>query len=357
MNFITGININIVYTVALILAFFGTSLLTPYSKKLAHKVGAIDHPKALGVHDKPMPLAGGTAIVTSFVLIACLIAPWVPGFNAKEFIGLIVGCVIISSLGFLDDIYQLSPRVRIFIQVFAALIVVLSGTTIEWISWPWSDTGLIPLHTLGSFISVVWIVGLTNAVNFLDGLDGLATGVASIASISFMVISFLFGPPIVVVLAAILAGSCLGFLPHNFSPAKIFMGDTGSTFLGFTLAVISIQGLTKSYTAITLIVGAIVLGLPIFDTSFAIIRRLLNNQSITQGDRGHLHHRLVDKGISHKKAVITMYLVSGCFGLAGILFALQDFFLAALIIITILAVWLGDIMYTTYKSNKVKSDQ
>ncbi len=155
-------------------------------------------------------------------------------------------------------------------------------------------------------MSVLWIVGLTNALNLIDGLDGLATGgVASIASISFMVISFLFGPPSVVILAAILAGSCLGFLPHNFNPATIFMGDTGSTFLGFTLAVISIQGLTKSYTIITLIVGAIVLGLPIFDTSFAIVRRLLNNQSITTGgDRGHLHHRLVDKGISHKKSCI-----------------------------------------------------
>lgn len=183
------------------------------------------------------------------------------------------------------------------------MIVVFTGTRIEWLTWPWSDAGLVPLHTLGNFVSVLWIVGLTNALNLIDGLDGLATGgVASIASISFMVISFLFGPPSVVILAAILAGSCLGFLPHNFNPATIFMGDTGSTFLGFTLAVISIQGLTKSYTIITLIVGAIVLGLPIFDTSFAIVRRLLNNQSITTGgDRGHLHHRLVDKGISHKK--------------------------------------------------------
>lgn len=355
-DLIKGINVNIIYTVALIAAFFTTSFLTPLSMKLAEKAGVIDHPKERGMHVKPMPLAGGTAIVGSFVIVSILVAPWVEGFVSSEFIGLIVGCIIISVLGFLDDKYQLSPKIRIFFQLLAALIVVFSGTRIEWLSWPWSEHGLIQLHTLGNFISVLWIVGLTNAVNFIDGLDGLAAGVASIASISFMVISFLFGPPIAVVLAAILAGSCLGFLPHNFNPAKIFMGDTGATFLGFTLAVISIQGLTKSYTMITLIVGAIVLGLPLFDTSFAIIRRLLNNKPVMEGDRGHLHHRLVDKGISHKKAVLTMYAVSGGFGIAGILFALKDFLFAALIIATILVVWLGDILYTSAKKEKVKSE-
>jgi UDP-GlcNAc:undecaprenyl-phosphate GlcNAc-1-phosphate transferase len=278
------------------------------------------------------------------------------GFVSKEFWGLIVGGIIITVVGFLDDIYQLSPKIRIFFQLLAALIVVFSGTTIEWVSWPWANAGLVNVGSIGSFITVIWIVGLTNAVNFIDGLDGLATGVASIASLSFMVISFIFGPPVIVVLAAALAGSCLGFLPHNFNPAKIFMGDTGSTFLGFTLAVISIQGLTKSYTMVTVIVGAIVLGLPIFDTSFAIIRRLSKRQSIYLGDRGHLHHRLVDKGISHKKAVLTMYAVSGCFGIAGILFALKDFFLATLIIVVIFVVWLGDIVYTSYRKRKIKNE-
>lgn len=354
MDALADININIIYAIAIVLAFIVSCVLTPFSKKFAMKVGAIDYPKERGVHTKPMPLAGGTAIVTSFIVVSLLIAPFMEGFVASEFIGLLAGCVIISILGFLDDVYQLSPKIRIFFQLLAALIVVFSGTTIEWISWPWSESGLISLSTLGNFISVLWIVGLTNAVNFLDGLDGLATGVATIASISFMVISFLFGPPVVVVLAAILAGSCLGFLPHNFSPAKIFMGDTGSTFLGFTLAVISIQGLTKSYTVITIIVGAIVLGLPLFDTSFAILRRLKNNQKITQADRGHLHHRLVDKGMSHKKAVLSMYAVSGCFGIAGVLFALQDFLFATLIVATIFIVWIGDLIHVAHKA-KTKS--
>lgn len=356
MELLRSMNINIIYIIAFSLAFGITVLATPISKKIAIKVGAIDHPKALGVHDKPMPLAGGSAIVTGFIVTSLLIAPLVGGFISMEFFGLIIGSIIITIVGFLDDIYQLSPKLRIFFQILAALIVVFSGTSIEILSWPWANGGVIQVGSIGNVLTVLWIVGLTNAVNFLDGLDGLATGVASIASLSFMIISFIFGPPVIVVLAAALAGSCLGFLPHNFNPAKIFMGDTGSTFLGFTLAVISIQGLTKSYTVVTVIVGAIVLGLPIFDTSFAIIRRLVNKQSIYKGDRGHLHHRLVDKGISHKRAVLTMYGVSGCFGIAGILFALKDFFLASLIIGIIMAVWLGDIMYTSHRNKKIKQD-
>lgn len=344
-----GINVNYIYILTFIIAFIITMLITPLSKKLAIKVGAIDYPKKLGVHNKPMPLAGGSAIVISFIVTSCTVVPFMEGFISLEFFGLIIGSIIITMVGFLDDIYQLSPKIRIFFQLLAALIVVFSGTTIEWLSWPWASSGAVYLGSIGNIFTVLWIIGLTNAVNFLDGLDGLAAGVASIAAISFMVISFIFGSPAIVVLGAILAGACLGFLPHNFNPATIFMGDTGSTFLGFVLAVISIQGATKSYTAITIIVGIIVLGLPIFDTSFAIIRRLASKKSITQGDRGHVHHRLVDKGISHKRAVLVLYAVSGGFGIAGILFALQDFVLAILIIVLILAVWIGDMLYMSYK--------
>ncbi len=352
MTFIQRIDLNVLYLLAFGIALFITMMVTPISKKIAVKFGAIDHPKERGVHDKPTPLAGGSAIVFSFILTSVVFIPMMEGYISKEFFGIIIAGIVITTVGFLDDVYQLSPRIRIFFQILAALIVVFTGTTIEWLSWPWAESGLIPLHTLGNFITVFWIVGLTNALNFIDGLDGLAAGVASIAAISFMVISFIFGAPVSVMMAAILAGACLGFLPHNFSPATIFMGDTGSTFLGFMLAVMSIQGLTKSYTVITLIVGGIVLGLPIFDTSFAILRRVANKQSIAQADRGHLHHRLVDKGISHKGAVLTMYAVAGAFGIAGVLFALKDFILATIIIAVILIVWIVDIMVTHRRNKK-----
>lgn len=342
------------YLAGFFIAFSITMMTTPLSKKFAIKVGAIDQPKERGVHIVPTPLAGGSAIVISFILTALMMAPMMAGFISREFYGIIIGGILITTVGFLDDVYQLSPRIRIFFQILAALIVVFTGTKIEWLSWPWAEHGLINLHTFGSFMTVIWIVGLTNALNFLDGLDGLAAGVASIAAFSFMAISFLFGAPVSVLLGAILAGSCIGFLPHNFNPATIFMGDTGSTFLGYMLAALSIQGLTKSYTVITVLVGAIVLGLPIFDTSFAIFRRIANKQSIAQADRGHLHHRLVDKGISHRRAVLTMYAVAGGFGISGVLFAMQDFVLAAIIVATILLVWIGDIWLTHHRQKKTE---
>lgn len=356
MDLIQRIDVNILYIIGFGVALFLTMLATPVSKRIALKAGAIDHPKERGVHTEATPLSGGSAILFSFVVTALVLVPLMDGFDGVQFIGIMVGGILISTVGFLDDIYQLSARLRIFVQIFAALIVVMTGTTIEWVSWPWAPEGLVHLETFGSFMTVFWIVGLTNALNFIDGLDGLAAGVASIASISFMVISFIYGPPVSVMMAAILAGSCIGFLPHNFNPATIFMGDTGSTFLGFMLAVMSIQGLTKSYTALALVVGGIVLGLPIFDTSFAILRRMANKQSIAQADRGHLHHRLVDKGISHKRAVLTMYAVAGAFGIAGVLFAMRDFLLAAIIIGVILIVWVIDIMTHRPKEKGVEKD-
>ena len=355
MNLIE-IDVKVLYMAAFGIAMLLTMLLTPVSKKIAFKVGAIDHPKERGVHIKPTPLSGGSAIVASFVVTAMIMMPSMKGYVSREFAGLILGGLLITSVGFLDDVYGLSPRIRIFFQVLAALIVVFTGTSIEWVSWPWAPSGLIHLKTFGSFITVFWIVGLTNALNFIDGLDGLAAGIASIGALSFMAISILFGQPANVMLAAVLAGACIGFLPHNFNPATIFMGDTGSTFLGFMLAALSIQGLTKSYTLITLLVGGIVLGLPIFDTSFAILRRVAKKQSIAQADRGHLHHRLVDKGISHRRAVLTMYAVAGAFGIAGVLFAMQDFGLAAIIVIWILVVWGGDILISHSSSKKEDSN-
>jgi hypothetical protein len=209
--------------------------------------------------------------------------------------------------------------------------------------------------SINKIATVVWIVGITNAVNFMDGLDGLATGISSIASLCMMFIAIIYGDPISVLLTAALAGACLGFLPHNFSPASIFMGDTGSTFLGFTLAVISAESLLKSYTAITWVIPIIILGLPIFDTSFAIIRRLANGKSPMQADRGHLHHRLVDKGYSHRRAVLTLYVVASGFGIAGILMALNDMPLALVIIGLILLFWFVDYLYTTHKKKNSQS--
>ncbi|QUH29511.1 glycosyltransferase family 4 protein [Vallitalea guaymasensis] len=349
-DFLKGINSNFIYIIAFVIAFVIACFTTPLSKKFAYKVGAIDMPKARGMNTKPMPLAGGISIVLGFLVTIALIAPSIKDLELIHLIGLIIGGVVITIVGLLDDIYDLPAKLKLFFQILAALIVIITGTTIHAISWPWAPGGVLLLGSFSNVITIIWIIGVTNAVNLIDGLDGLATGVSSIAALCLMFISILNGEPTAVLLTAALAGSCLGFLPHNFNPATIYMGDTGSTFLGFTLSVISIQGFIKSYTAITIIVAVLILGLPIFDTFFAILRRIANGKPVMQADRGHLHHRLVDRGYSHKRAVLTLYGISGGFGIAGILIAMNDIMFALIIIGLILVVWLLDFIARRIKN-------
>ena len=332
------------YMIAFLLAFVLSLATTPISMKIAYKVGALDQPKKRGMHTKVMPRAGGLAIFVGFFITVLFLMHQVPTGQQPTVWGLLGGAALITLLGFLDDIYSLRPRTRIVVQLLAALIAVATGTQISDITVPFF--GEINFGIFSNVITIFWIIGVTNAVNLLDGLDGLATGVASIASATLMIIAIIFGDPLLaglpILLTAALAGSCLGFLPYNFNPAKIFMGDTGSTFLGYSLAVISVQTMLKTYTALTLVVAVIVLALPIADTMFAIIRRVVNHRPISEGDRGHLHHRLIDKGLSQKKAVLTLYFISALFGLAAILVVLKDVWAAAILLIVVFAVWIGD---------------
>lgn len=336
------------YLLAFGLAFLVSLLMTPVSKKIAYYVGAIDQPKKRGMHNKPMPLAGGTAIIFGFYFSVLVISVMNSQMSLKSIFGLLIGGIIIGVIGLFDDMHDLSPKLRLVIQFGVALIVVFSGVIIERVGLPFFND-YIKLGIFKIPFTILWIVGVTNAVNWIDGLDGLAAGVSSIASLMLMFLALLnvnnpMGP-IIIILSAALAGACLGFLPHNFNPATIFMGSTGSTFLGFSLAVISIQGYTKSQTA--LVIAVLILGLPIFDTLFAILRRLFTGKSIMQADRGHIHHRLVDKGYSQKKAVLTLYGISGCFGIAGILFAEAEIVLAGLLVAVLLYVMLkGNIKLT-----------
>ena len=314
-----------IYILSFVMAFLISFLTTPLAKKIAFKVGAIDQPKDRGVHTKAMPRMGGIAIVLGFMVTLLLITPFVPLLNWKQFLGVSAGAIIIFILGFFDDIHNLNAKFKLIFQILAALLVTSSGIKIQFVTWPFLENSFISLQAFATPLTVIWIVGVTNAVNLIDGLDGLAAGVSSIASICLMALSIHSGYPLALVLTATLAGSCLGFLPYNFSPATIFMGDTGSTFLGFILAVTSILGLLKSYTFATIFIAVLVLGLPIFDTAFAIIRRYLNGKPIMEADRGHLHHRLMDKGYSQKQAVVTLYGISGGFGLMALALSRQDF--------------------------------
>lgn len=323
-----------IYIMAFVMAFLISFFTTPLAKKIAFKVGAIAQPRKRDMHSKPIPRMGGIAIVFGFMFTFIFVIRYITILDWKQIIGILSGALIIFLLGFFDDIYELNAKLKFIIQILAASIVAFCGIRVHFISIPFIVDNPMFLDALSIPLTIIWIVGVTNAVNLIDGLDGLAAGVSSIASLSLMVLSIHSGYPVAVLLTATLAGSCLGFLPYNFNPASIFMGDTGSTFLGFVLAVTSILGLLKGYTLATIFIAVLILALPIFDTAFAIIRRALSGKPIMSPDRGHLHHRLVDNGYSHKGAVITLYGISGAFGLSAIAVARHDFrFVVAVFVI------------------------
>ena len=301
---------------ALVTALLIAFIATPVVKSLAQKVGAVDVPKDnRRMHDHPIPRMGGLAIFLGFLLSTLIFVPM-----SEMMRGMLLGVILIVILGILDDIYALPALPKLIVQIVAALIAVMHGNVIQVISNPnlFSDN---PYWSLGAWsvpVSVIWIVAITNAVNLIDGLDGLAVGVAAISSLTMLVIAMLVSEYLVALTMAALAGGCIGFMPYNQNPAKIFMGDTGSTFLGFVLATVSIQGLFKFYTIISFAVPFLMLGLPLFDTCFAILRRLSKGQNPMSPDRSHVHHRLIDMGFNQKQAVGILYVISAILGLSAV---------------------------------------
>ncbi|MBR5157665.1 MAG: undecaprenyl/decaprenyl-phosphate alpha-N-acetylglucosaminyl 1-phosphate transferase [Clostridia bacterium] len=330
-----GLNITFAFIVALIISYAATPLVI----KLAFKIGAVDVPKdKRRMHKKAMPLLGGLAIFYGFfVAVLCFSEFTLPSGSINwGLTGMLIGSIIITVLGIFDDRKPLPAKLKFIVQILAAAIPVFLNVRVFAISNPFSPDELIRLpEWLSIGASIIWIVGITNAVNLIDGLDGLAVGVSSIAAVALLSILLISHNTslTLLVLAAALAGACFGVLPYNFNPAKIFMGDTGSTFLGFILACISIQGPFKTYVAF--MVPFLVLGLPIFDTTFAILRRLAKGQGIMTPDRGHLHHRLIDKGFSHRKTVIILYGLSAMLAISGIVILLSGLTRAMILIFSV----------------------
>ncbi len=313
----------VAFTVALLVSYFAT----PYVIKLANKVGAIDIPKdERRVHKVPTPRLGGIAIYIGFMIAFAVVAV---GFRAKAEVGMmtkmagvLLGALIIVITGYFDDIKPLSAKKKFLIQVVAAVIVMGFGVRIEFLTNPlYLFLGGHPAINLGILsypLTLVWIVGVTNAINLIDGLDGLAAGVSTISSITLFAVAMFNEQLAMAILALALAGATIGFLPRNFNPAKIFMGDSGSLFLGYMLSVISIMGVLKSAAALSILVPVFAMGIPIFDTFFAMLRRILSGRSIAEADKGHLHHRLLDAGLSQKQAVLTLYCVSAMLGFSAV---------------------------------------
>ena len=303
---------------ALLTALVVSFLMTPVVKSFAYKVGAIDVPKdARRMHHKPIPRLGGLAIFAGFMVSILL---FVDIRLNPQMQSILLGAVIIVVLGVVDDIMALPAKLKFVVQIAAALIPALNGVSIQALSNPniFSGNAYWVLDWLSIPITVLWIVGITNAVNLIDGLDGLANGVSAISAATVLVIALICSETQVAIVMAALVGACVGFLPYNLNPAKMFMGDTGATFLGFILATMSIQGLFKFYAVISFAVPFLILGLPIFDTAFAMIRRVAHGQSPMHADRGHIHHRLIDMGLNQKQAVATLYVISAILGLSAV---------------------------------------
>ena len=318
-----------IYVVAFTVALATSYFLTPHVKRFAIRAGALDTPDARKVHTEPIPRMGGLAIYAGF-LLAVLASVHIN----RELFGIVLGGTVVLAVGIIDDLKPLPARTKLLGQIVAACVPILFGIRIEWLTNPFG--GMIFLDYWAIPLTVLWIVGLTNTVNLIDGLDGLAAGVSTIASVTIMLVAAQQNFWTVAILTAALAGSALGFLQHNFNPAKIFMGDTGSMFLGYTLAAVSALGTVKSAATIALVVPIVALGLPIMDTAFAIIRRFNSGKPIFKPDKGHLHHRLLAMGLSQKQVVLLMYVISACLGVSAILLTEANIYSAVGILMLLL---------------------
>ncbi|MCC8075622.1 MAG: undecaprenyl/decaprenyl-phosphate alpha-N-acetylglucosaminyl 1-phosphate transferase [Clostridiales bacterium] len=306
---------------ALLVSLLVSLATTPVSMVVATRLGAIDMPGVKGtdserhLHTRPTPRMGGLAIYLGFFFSALLFVPM-----GRKMVSMLIGATIIVFLGILDDIYDLKASHKFCVQLLAAAVALAGGNKITFFSRLSMDAngGNFSLGWLSVPVTLLWIVLITNAVNLIDGLDGLAAGVSSISAISLVFIALTYSNTSVAIITGALAGACIGFLPYNIAPAKIFMGDTGSTFIGYILAVASIQGLFKFYAVISFVIPFFMLGLPIFDVCYAVVLRVIHGENPMKADRKHVHYRLIDMGFSKKQTVAVLYICSAILGVTSV---------------------------------------
>lgn len=304
------------YVVTVLTAWLGTDLLIPWVTRLAYALGKVDKPGGRKVHQTPIPRLGGVAIFCGFVLALGMLEWLQPDTffrTGAPWLGTVAGATVVFALGILDDLFTLPAKFKLLVQIGAALLAFYMGVRIEFVSNPFGGMILLPT-AVSAGITVFWLVGITNTINLIDGLDGLAAGVTTIAAITLGILALQTDQVFSALIALTLAGATIGFLRYNFNPAKIFMGDSGSLFMGFILACLSVTGVLKAAAAVTLILPLLILGVPILDTAFAILRRSLQGRPIFEPDRGHLHHRLLGAGLSQRRAVLLIYGMSALLG-------------------------------------------
>lgn len=336
-----------VYVWAFVIALIVTYICTPLVRTLAVKIGAIDAPDARKVHQVSIPRLGGLAIYVGY-MVSLLYS--VKDISSVK--GLLIGSVILVAVGIWDDVKQIGPKTKLLGQIVAALMLPIFDNAIHFIS---IGDHMLYLEYLSIPLTVFWIVGFTNIVNLIDGLDGLAAGISLIACIAICIVTLQMGQVDLACITLALAGAACGFLRYNFNPAKIFMGDTGSMLLGYTMAAISVMGSVKTAATVGLVVPVIVLGLPILDTLFAIVRRRINGRPVFQPDKGHLHHRLLAMGLTQKQAVLLMYAITAVLGCVSIVAAKANFTIGLLLVVLILCacVWTATRIGIIAKDNEI----
>ncbi|MFT3775377.1 MAG: MraY family glycosyltransferase [Minicystis sp.] len=308
---------------ALIIALVTVAILTPIVRVIALRLGAIAHPGGRHVHQTAIPRLGGLAIALGFLAPVAWLYFTSPTVAAQfreiplRMIGLVVGGAAMCAVGVVDDTRGIRAVHKLLLQIAVAVFAFACGIRIVVVHLPL--IGDIHMWALALPLTVLWIVGVINAVNLIDGLDGLAAGVVFFAAVTNFIVGWLSAAPLVALLSGAIAGAVVGFLIYNFNPARIFMGDSGSYFLGYVLATTALVNTSvKGATAVSLLVPIMALGVPIFDTLFAMVRRILERRPVFSPDRGHIHHRLLDMGLTHRRAVVIIYAVCGVFTVAAI---------------------------------------
>jgi UDP-GlcNAc:undecaprenyl-phosphate GlcNAc-1-phosphate transferase len=280
---------------------------TPLARALALRAGALDRPDARKLHDRPLPAWGGTAIIVGF-LVAALAAGAAHQMPLRSLAGILAGALFVALIGLVDDRIDLPAGLKLVLQIVSVTPLLLAGVTIEIVSHPFLREHAVGLPAwLSAAVTIIWVVAVTNAINLIDGLDGLAAGVAAISCVALAFIALLWGQLAVALLCAALAGAAIGFLPWNWHPASILMGDTGAYFLGYIIAAVTIQGAFKMAAAIAIFVPLLVLAVPLLDTALSPLRRFLRGRSAFEADRDHLHHRLIALGLSEPRVVLLTY--------------------------------------------------
>lgn len=348
-------------SIAFLLAFITSYVITPYTIRLSKKIGALDVPsEKRKIHSGCIPRLGGLAVIAGFFvssiyllivmsLESTLVLDGYDNYGLK-LLGFFLGSIVLSIFCFIDDLKGIPPLVKLLGQTLSAIIVVLFGLKMDSIVVSHFNT-IIDSEIVLKVITVIWIVGITNAINLIDGLDGLSSGIGIISCFSLLMIFSLNNSPLIsILLITALGGALVGFLPFNFHPAKTFLGDTGSNFLGFSLSIISILGTAKTYTAIVIIAPLLVFAIPLLDTSLAIIRRIIKTKSIKgvfKADKEHLHHKIMKKGYTQKQAVFILYGLSATTGMFAIILLESGIFKAfsfALMVAAIIAIGYKDIL-------------